>query len=75
MCRLLSALEFLSICLPPIKSVFLKGFLIFGMQRDEVTKRIKTRTKGMMWLKTKLHVNKMDTKTKMDTTYHNYTSK
>ena len=39
--RLLSALEFPSTRLPPMKSGFAKGFPIFEIQHDVVYKRIK----------------------------------
>ena len=39
--RLPSVLEFPSTCLPPLNNVFAKGFLIIGMQHDEVAENNK----------------------------------
>ena len=48
-----------------MKSAFAKGFPFFGMQCDEVAKRIKKNiSKGVTWLEANMRVNKMELKTK-----------
>ena len=64
--RPLNVLEFPSTFLPPKKSAIAKVFLSLDAAFEVVERKFKdTISKGMMWLKANMCVNKMDLKTKM----------
>ena len=68
--RPLSALEFPSTRLPLLKITFSRDFLSLGCN---VMRRLKeskdTISKGMIWLKAKIHLNKNELKDEDGTTY------